>query len=67
MQMAIDAVISNATNKFAVQEPEPELTKTVSDEVSKENAVSSATKPQGPAGHTFSGVMNNCTINISYN
>lgn len=68
MQMAIDAVISNTTNKFAVQalEPEPELTKTVSDEVSKENYVSTATKPPGSAGHTFSGVMNNCTINISY-
>ena len=71
MQMAIDAVIANTTNKFAVQEskPEPELTNKVSDEVSnahQENDVSTATKPPGPAGHTFSGVMNNCTINISY-
>ena len=74
MQMAIDAVISNTTNKFAVQESqsEPELMKSVSDEVSnvnhdQENGEVTATKPPGPAGHTFSGVMNSCTINISYN
>ena len=72
MQMAIDAVISNTTNKFAVQESqsEPELTKSVLDKVSnvnhdQENGEVTATKPLGPAGHKFSGVMNNCTINIS--
>ena len=68
--MAIDTVISNTTNKFAVQEsesePRPELTKMVSDEVSQENDVSTAEKLLDPTGQTFSGVMNNCTINISY-
>ena len=74
MQMAIDAVISNTSNKFVVQEsqPESELTKIVTDKVSnvnhdQENGEVTDTKPPGPAGHTFSGVMNNCTINISYN
>ena len=70
MQMAIDAVISNATSKFNAQESEneqdTELAKTVSDEIPQEKDVLTAAKPPGPVGHTFSGVMNNCTINISY-
>ena len=71
MQMAIDAVILNTSNKFVVQEsqPESELTKTVSDKVSnvnhdQENGEVTVTKPLGPAEHTFCRVMNNCTINI---
>ena len=69
MQMVIDAVISNLEKRFAIQEPESEsdLTRTVSDDVSNEKDVSTGTKPPGPARHTVSGTMNNCTINISYN
>ena len=70
MQMAIDAVISNATSKFnaleSENEQETELAKTVSDEIQQEKDVSTAANPPGPVGHTFSGVMSNCTINISY-
>ena len=58
MQMAIDAVISNATSKLNAQESE--------NEQEAELAMTTAANPPGPVGHTFSGVMNNFTINISY-
>ena len=68
MPMTINAVISNP-EKSPIQEPkpEPDLIKTVSDEVSNKKGVFTGTKPPGPARHTFSEIMNNCTINIPYN
>ena len=64
MQMAIDAVISNATSNAqeSDDEQEAELAKTVSDEILPDKDVSTAANPSSPVGHTFSGVMNNCTI-----
>ena len=74
MQMAIDVVIANSKQQFAVPQSEtvPDETSTTEKQLQVDRASTSEKQPvpvctrKKPPDHTFSGVMNNCTINISY-
>ena len=58
MEKAVSAVIANPKNEFSGFGSMP-------DEPSPDDEP--ATEKRTAAGHTFSGTLSNCTINISYN
>ena len=69
MQKAVDAVIANPKNEFSVMEtdlPVIDVPIVKTDDLSKEDDLPKEKKIPNPVCHTFTGNLNNCTINISY-